>query len=167
MSRMLATALACDLTHVFSYTFSLPAAHVYYRHLGPEFDRSFHEDIVHLVDGIEGGYGLVSKGVSYATESLAVTLGHLQAASATLLDESAIYVTSDVSSGWDHGMRDFPALVLGRGGKLRGDVHVAASQQQGNLSDVLLTLAQNAGLPVDALGEGDLRSKGPVAGLLR
>ena len=72
MSRMMSMALARDLTRVCSYVFSLPAAHVY-RHLGPEFERSFHEDIVHLVDGIPNGYGLVSQGVQYAI-GLAVTL---------------------------------------------------------------------------------------------
>jgi hypothetical protein len=166
MSRMLAPALACDLTHVFSCTFSLPAAHVYYRHLGPDFNRSFHEDIMHLVDGIDGGYDLVSKGVTYAMESLAVTLGHLQSAAPSILDETAILATSDVSSGWDHGMADFPALVLGRGGKLRGDLHIAAGQQQRNLTDVHLTLFQNEGLPVTETGLATLRSTSDITELL-
>ena len=112
------------------------------------------------MDAIDGGYELISKGVGYAMDSLAVTLGHIQAANPMLLDECAIWATSDVSSGWDHGMQDFPALVIGKGGRLRGDTHIAAPKR--NLSDVLLTLAQNSGVTTSELGLGESRSTTPV-----
>jgi len=168
MSRMMAMALACDLTHVCSYVFSLPAAHVYYRHLGADFERSFHEDIVHLVDGIPNGYGLVSRGVQYAMESLAVTLSHLQAVSTpsgNLLDEMGMLVTSEVSSGWDHGMQDHPVLVIGKGAGLRGDSHIVSSSGQRNYSDVLLTLDQAYGGQKTTIGLGDAQSNTTVSGL--
>ncbi len=162
MSRMIAMALACDLTNVFSYAFTLPAAHVYYRHLGEAFERSFHEDIVHLVDAIPDGYGLVAQGVEYTMQALATTLDHFAATAVgggTLLDELAMLVTSDVSYGWTHEMRDYPALVVGRAcGALRGDVHVPADGAQRNFSDILLTLARVGGVRADALGLGACRS---------
>lgn len=169
MSRMMTMALACDLTRVCSYVFSLPAAHVYYRHLGPEFERSFHEDIVHLVDGIPNGYGLVSQGVQYAMESLAVTLSHLQSVSTpsgNLLDEMGMLVTSEVSSGWDHGMQDHPVLVLGKGAGLRGDSHIVSSSGQRNYSDVLLSLVQAYGGQQTTIGLGDAQSNTAVLELL-
>ena len=35
MAQLSTLALACDRTRVLTYMFSLPAAHVYYRHLAP------------------------------------------------------------------------------------------------------------------------------------
>ncbi|MEC8024441.1 MAG: DUF1552 domain-containing protein [Myxococcota bacterium] len=169
MSRMLAMSMACDLTRVFSYVFSLPAAHVYYRHLGPEFERSFHEDIVHLVDGIPNGYQLVSQGVQYVMESLAVTLSHFQNISTptgNLLDEIGILATSEVSSGWDHGMQNHPILVIGKGAGLRGNTHVVSSVGQRNYSDVLLTIAQAYGGQQTSIGLGDARSSITVPELM-
>lgn len=156
MSQMIAMALACDLTHVFSYCFTLPAGHVYYRHLGADFDRSFHEDIVHLVDGIDNGYGLVTQGVRYAMECLAVTLGHLKAQTTAtggnLLDEMCVFSTSEVSAGWTHDMRDHPLLLIGKaGGRLRTDLHHVVSGQR-NASEVLMTIANLYGAGVSEYG---------------
>lgn len=171
MSRMMAMALACDLTNVFSYVFTLPAAHVYYRHMGADYERSFHEDIVHLVDALPDGYGMVTRGVAYAMQCLAVTLDHFAAVDigggGTLLDEMAMLVTSDTSYGWTHENRDYPALVIGRAcGALRGDVHVGATGQQRNYSDILLTLAKLGGVQGDSLGMGETQSSTIVGEIL-
>jgi hypothetical protein len=160
MGRMMAMALACDLTNVINYTHTLPAAHVYYRHLGEQFERSFHEDIVHLVDGIPNGYGLVRAGVTYAMECFGNTLQHMNdtpsATGGNLLDEIGILATSDVSYGWSHGMEDFPVLLAGLGcGAFKGDVHIGAGAQQRNYSDILLTLANSYGANMNALGQSD------------
>lgn len=170
MSRMMTMAMACDLTHVINYTHTLPAAHVYYRHLGEDFERSFHEDIVHLVDGIPNGYGLVRAGVTYAMECLATTLQHMQdtpsAPGGTLLDEIGILATSDVSYGWSHGMEDFPVLIAGLGaGAFKGDVHVNTGGQR-TMSEVLLALANAYGANMSALGRGSSRATATVGQIL-
>ncbi len=170
MSRMMAMALACDLTNVFSYVFTLPAAHVYYRHLGPDFERSYHEDIVHLVDALPNGYDMVTQGVVYTMESLAVTLDHFAAVdtgAGNLLDELAMLVTSDTSYGWTHENHDYPALVVGKAcGALRGDVHVGAAPQQRNFSDILLTLARMGGVQADSIGMNETLSSTVVRDIL-
>jgi len=163
MSQMIAMAMACDLTNVFSYVFTLPAGHVYYRHLGEEFNRSFHEDIVHLVDALPNGYGMVRDGVTYTLECLAKTLEHFQntpvAGGGTLLDEICMLSTSEVSYGWTHEMNDLPVLVFGKGGgKLAGDLHHVAPDQR-TFSEVLLTMAQLMGVQMDALGLDGARAE--------
>jgi hypothetical protein len=48
-----------------------------------------------------------------------------------LLDSSCIYVTSCTSLAWEHGMNDFPLLVLGKaGGLLKGDIHHRGGQRE-------------------------------------
>ncbi len=164
MGRMMALAMACDLTNVFSYAFTLPAGHVYYRHLGDNFNRSFHEDIVHLVDALPDGYGMVSQGVIYAMESLANMLGHLSSTPAagggSLLDDICLLCTSEVAYGWTHEMHDHPILLLGKAnGRLRGNMHHVGSERQ-NYSNVLMEVANIMGAQVDSYGldEGQANS---------
>ncbi|MEM9074158.1 MAG: DUF1552 domain-containing protein [Myxococcota bacterium] len=171
MSRMIALSLSCGLTNVFTYMFTLPAGHVYYRHLGSDFDRSFHEDIVHLVDGIPNGPELVTRGVQYAMESFAITLGHLRdvpfAGPGTLLDELCVLGTSEVSAGWTHDMQDFPLLLAGHAcGRLAGNTHLRVSGQP-TASEVLMTLANLYGANVRSYGRAEARADREVSGLLR
>ncbi|MFN3200389.1 MAG: DUF1552 domain-containing protein [Bradymonadia bacterium] len=160
MSQMMALALACDLTHVFSYVFTLPAGHVYYRHLGEEFNRSYHEDIVHLVDALPNGYGMVRQGVVYTMECFARTLQAMAetptATGGSLLDEMCILATSEVSYGWTHEMHDAPVLLAGKAsGRLKGDVHLVGSDDgRRNYSEVLMALANMYGANVQSFGAG-------------
>ncbi len=170
MGRMLAMAMACDLTHVFSYVFTLPAGHVYYRHLGQEFHRSFHEDIVHLVDALPDGYGMVRSGVNYTMRCLARTLEHFAntpvVGGGNLLDEICMLSTSEVSYGWTHEMNDHPVLLLGKArGRLRGDQHRVVADRQ-NFSDVLLTVARIMGVEANGLGLGVGRTTTSIEGEL-
>lgn len=164
MSQMIAMALACDLTHVFSYTFTLPAGHVYYRHLGEDFNRSFHEDIMHLVDALPNGYQMVTQGVQYAMQSLAVSLQYLQAipgaSGGTLLDDMCLFCTSEVASGWDHGMTQFPLLFIGKArGRLPGNMHYVAPQAR-NASETLLTAANIMGAGLTTYGKDEAQVSG-------
>lgn len=170
MSRMMAMALACDLTNVMTYMFTLPAGHVYYRHLGERFNRSFHEDIVHLVDALDGGYDMVTQGVQYAMESFAVTLQHFRdvpiAGTGTLLDEMCVFATSEVSAGWTHDMKDFPLLLAGHAcGRLSGNVHHVVSGQR-TQAEVLMTLANMYGANVTSYGLAESRADTDVSEIL-
>jgi len=51
MADLTVLALACGLTNVATFTFSLPAAHVYFRHLGANMNDDFHNNICHTEAG--------------------------------------------------------------------------------------------------------------------
>ena len=51
MAEMAKLAFACDLTRVMSFMFSLPAAHVFYRHLAANMNDDFHDTICHTDPG--------------------------------------------------------------------------------------------------------------------
>ena len=140
-------ALACDRTRVLSFVFSLPAAHVYYRHLGTNMNADFHDTICHGDPGDQSSQPRVDTGVLYVMTCLNEFLTKMQATShgaSNLLDQSLVLVTSDTAWGKIHTNTEWPVLLAGKaGGKLQGDGHY--NFPGGNLSKALLTTAQLMG----------------------
>jgi len=153
MSKLATLALACDRTRVVSYMFSLPAAHVYYRHL-PEMDADFHDTICHTDSGDKTMQPRVDKGVQYTMRCLAELLTNMKATehgNGNLLDSTLIYVTSDTAWGKVHDRTEWPVLLIGKaGGRLAGDTHV--NFQSEHLSRALLTVAQLMGSTTTSYG---------------
>lgn len=154
MVELTTLALACERTRVASFMFSLPAAHVYYRHLGADMNDDFHDTICHTDAGDESNQPRVETGVLYAMKCLNELLLKLQATphgAGNLLDASLVYVTSDTAWGKTHGKTEWPVLLAGKaGGRLRGDEHHRFPGE--NLSRALLTVAQLMGSTATELG---------------
>jgi hypothetical protein len=134
--------------------FSLPAAHVYYRHLAADMNDDFHDTICHTDAGDESNQPRVDTGVLYTMRCLNELLLKLQATphgATNLLDASLVYVTSDTAFGKTHGKTEWPVLLAGKaGGRLRGDEHHNFAGE--NLSRALLTVAQLMGSTASELG---------------
>lgn len=167
MSEIMALALACERTRVASLMFSLPAAHVYYRHLGSNMNADFHDTICHTDAGDTSNQPRVDTGVQYTMRCLAEFLGLLAATphgASTLLDQTLVYVTSDTAWGKVHDRKEWPVLLVGKaGGRLRGDEH--HNFQGEDLSRVLLTIAQGMGAPVTEFGVDAGRTTSPLPGI--
>jgi hypothetical protein len=147
MSKLATLALACEKTRVITYMFSLPAAHVYYRHLDTDMNADFHDTVCHTDAGDKSNQPRVDKGVQYTMRCLAELLTAMKGTShgaGNLLDQTLIYVTSDTGWGKVHDRTEWPVLLVGKaGGKLRGDEHFNYPGE--NLSRALLTVAQLMG----------------------
>lgn len=150
MAQLTTLALACERTRVATFMFSLPAAHVYYRHLSDgntNMNDDFHDTICHGDAGDHFSQPRVEKGVIYAMECLnefLLNLKNTQHGATSLLDAALVYVTSDTAWGKTHGKDEWPVLLAGKaGGRLRGDEH--HNFQGENLSRALLTVAQIMG----------------------
>lgn len=150
MAQLTTLALACERTRVATFMFSLPAAHVYYRHLSDgslNMNDDFHDTICHGDAGDHASQPRVERGVIYAMECLnefLVNLKNIQHGDGSLLDATLVYVTSDTAWGKNHGKDEWPVLLAGKaGGRLRGDEHHNFPGQ--NLSRALLTVAQIMG----------------------
>lgn len=154
MSKLATLALACDRTRVVSYMFSLPAAHVYYRHLDTDMNADFHDTICHTDAGDKSSQPRVDKGVQYTMRCLAELLASMKATeygAGNLLDASLIYVTSDTAWGKVHDRTEWPVLLLGKAaGRLAGDTHL--NFQSEHLSRALLTVAQVMGSTAASFG---------------
>ncbi len=159
MTDLAVTALACGLTNVASYVFSLPAAHVYFRGLGSDMNADFHDTICHEDPGENSAQGYqtrVHKGVLFTMTCFAEILQKMQAVqegAGTLLDHSLVYVSTDVAWGKDHATQEYPVLFAGKaGGRLEGNLHVR--ETQGNLSQALFSAAHLMGSTITTLGTG-------------
>jgi hypothetical protein len=168
MAELTALALACEKTRVATFMFSLPAAHVYYRHLAANMGDDFHDIICHGDAGDESNQPRVDTGVLYAMRCLNEFLTKLKDTphgATTLLDAALVYVTSDTAWGKIHTKEEWPVLFVGKaGGRLRGDEHHNFPGE--NLSKALLTAAQAMGSGVTSLGVDAGRVTAPLSGIL-
>lgn len=157
VSEMLALSLSCSQTHTASVVFTLPAAHVYYRHLGADMNDDFHDTVCHLDAGDNASQTRVHRGVVYAMECLATLLNRMKSVTegdGTLLDSSLVYATSCTSWGKIHATDEWPVLLAGRaGGGLTGNLHVRAEGE--NLSKVLFSIAGLVGLTPTSVGANE------------
>jgi len=169
MSDLSMLALACDRTRVLSFVFSLPAAHVYYRHLASNMNADFHDTICHGDAGDQSSQPRVDTGVQYVIACLKEFLTKMQATThgaSNLLDQSLVYVTSDTAWGKTHTNAEWPVLMAGKaGGKLQGDAHLNFPGD--NLSKALLTAAQIMGSTATSFGSGAGAVTGPLSGVIK
>jgi hypothetical protein len=167
MADLTTLALACERTRVLTYVFSLPAAHVYYRHLATDMNDDFHDTICHGDAGDMSNQPRVDKGVLYTMKCLNELLTKLKATphgAGNLLDNLLMYVTSDTAWGKTHTKAEWPVLMLGKaGGRLRGDGHFNFPSE--NLSKALLTAAQIMGSTATEIGLDAGRVTAPLAGI--
>lgn len=154
MAELTTLALACEKTRVATFMFSLPAAHVYYRHLATNMNDDFHDTICHTDAGDSSNQPRVDTGVLYAMRCLNEFLLKLKGmphGSGTLLDAALVYVTSDTAWGKVHDRREWPVLLAGKAnGRLRGDEHHNYPGE--SLSRALLTAAQLMGSTKTQIG---------------
>ena len=157
MADLTTMALACGLTNVATFTFSLPAAHVYYRHLGANMNDDFHNNICHADAGDATGQPRVHTGVLYAMKCLAEFTEKMKALTEgadNLLANALVYVTSCTAWGKTHGTEDWPVLMIGKAaGRLKGNQHFKYPGE--NLSRALLTAANIVGSPLTELGRAE------------
>jgi hypothetical protein len=167
MADLSMLALACDRTRVLSFVFSLPAAHVYYRHLGSNMNADFHDTICHGDPGDQSNQPRVDTGVHYVMTCLNEFLTKMQATAhgaSNLLDQSLVFVTSDTAWGKTHTNAEWPVLLAGKaGGKLQGDGHY--NFQGDNLSKALLTVSQIMGSTATSFGSGAGAVTAPLTGI--
>jgi hypothetical protein len=168
MVELTAMALACEKTRVSTFMFSLPAAHVYYRHLASNMNDDFHDTICHGDAGDPSNQPRVDTGVLYAMRCLNEFLLKLKDTphgATSLLDASLVYVTSDTAWGKEHTPQEWPVLMAGKaGGRLRGDEHHNFPGE--NLSKALLTAAQIMGANVTEFGLDNGKVTSALSGIV-
>jgi len=154
MAQLAAMALACDRTRVIAFNYSLPAAHIYYRKLASNMNADFHDTICHGDPGTSSDQPRVNTGVLYTMQCFAEFLTALQSLSegaSTLLDNTLVYATSCTAWGKVHTTDEWPVLLAGKaGGQFSGNQHFR--QPKGNLSQVLLTIANAMGANLKEIG---------------
>lgn len=149
MCRIVALALSCDLTRVFSILFSGSVGGTVFWQVGA--DRGHHQ----LTHDEPRDQPLVHAATVFTMKQLArllETLKETPDGAGNLLDRTALLASTDLTEGRPHSIRDYPILVAGRaGGRLRyPGVHYRGEGE--NTSRVLLTLLRSVGLPLADFG---------------
>jgi hypothetical protein len=151
-SDLLAIALACNQTRVFSMMFTGSVAGTVFWPVGL---TGGHHDLTHNEPGTQPQ---VQQSTVYTMQMFAVLLNALKAVpegAGNVLDNCAILASSDTSDGRYHNVRDYPILVAGKGGgflKYPGVHYKSASGENTNLA--LLSVLKAAGLQLTSFGTG-------------
>ncbi len=151
MSRMVALALACDMTRAFSFMFSGSVGETSYWEVGQ--DQSHHQ-FTHDEPDEQPVVHAATVFVMQRFSHLLQTLKDTPDGAGNLLDSSVILASSDTADAREHSLEDYPVLVAGRGGgalKYPG-VHYRSDKEE-NTSKVLLTVLRAAGLRLPTFGQ--------------
>jgi hypothetical protein len=158
MSELLAAALACDITRVFSYEWSTNQSEFVYSELG--ISGSHHNDVTHNMGSTAGQNSQreIIKLVITALAGLADELRKLPEAGGNVLDNTLILGTSEHANANSHNYKDHPFVLVGKAcGNIRAGMHHRHAGEGSNedAPDVLLTAVRAAGVPLEQLGQTD------------
>ncbi|MBK8254711.1 MAG: DUF1552 domain-containing protein [Polyangiaceae bacterium] len=147
MADLLARALACGLTRVFSFMLTSPATTHVFNNLGAPNDM---HATCHA-----GEWELVRKITAYQMQAFAILLGKLQSTTdpngQTLLDRSLVFGTSEYGEGWKHSVAEMGCILAGKcNGKLKPAVHVR--KPDGNFSIAHVTMLRALGIDTPSFG---------------
>ena len=161
MAQLLATAIQCNLTRVFSFMLTSPATTHVFSQFGEE--RDFHT-VVH-----NGPWEIVRQvhhhQMQCLNKFLEVFQATVDASGDTLLDRSCILGLSEYGEGNRHSVSELPVLLMGGAcGRLKRNVHVRAPGE--TVSRAQLTALRAIGLDAPSFGWNGGESDSPVAELL-
>ena len=163
-SQMIATALACDLTRVFTVQYT-----------GRENDTIFWQvganDGTHTLshEGTTASTDLLNQITSFTMSELAYFLQLLQSTPdgvGNLLDSCSIYITSCVGDPTIHSYDGAMLQMIagGGGGTLKPGTYYQATSE--STSAVALTAMQAAGVSVSSFGSNSMLATAPIAALM-
>jgi hypothetical protein len=153
-AEILAMAMACDQTRVFSQFFTHPVSNVLFPGIA-----AGHHQLTHDEGGDQPQVNAINIQIMEAFVTFLQALDRIPEGTGTLLDNTVVMGTSDVAWGKTHSPEDYPIVLAGSaGGALKMDIHYRSPSGE-NASNVLLTLCR-------ALGQ-DLPEFGAEQGLTR
>lgn len=161
MATLLASALTCGLTRVFSFMLSSPATTHVFSNLG--VPNGMHQ-VCH-----DGQWEHVRSITEYQMLAFARLLDHLAAAvdplGQSVLDRACIYGVSEYGEGYQHSVAEMPVVLAGgAGGKLVRGYHYR--EQGGNLCKVHVTILRALGIDCPSYGFNGAETTEHLTGIL-
>lgn len=147
MCDIVAMALACDQTRVFSDFITHPVNNILF-----EGATAGHHQLTHDEPGDQPQVDAI---VRFLVGEFAYLVGALRAipeGDGTLLDNCVVLGTSEISYGRTHSLEEFPILLAGTaGGVLRQGIHYRSPSRE-NASKVHVTLMRALGIVTAGFG---------------
>lgn len=162
LHEMIAMTFQCDMTRVLSFMWGNMTSLRNYAFLGAP---GGHHDISHHGGNANNLSALKTIG-KWELDRFSELLTRLESMTdfdgRTVLDNTTIFYSSDISDGDEHNHNDMPVIVAGGGAGFTMGRHIQTEGEPffGNL---YVSLAQAHGLDVQTFGE---RGNGPLAGLV-
>jgi hypothetical protein len=151
MFDMVALAYQANLTRVFTFMMAGEGSNQTYNHVG--VSDAFHPLSHHQNDKVRKEK--LVKIQTYHSQAFAkflATLAAMPDGDGSMLDHSIFLYGSNMSNSNAHNHSPLPTLVVGGGcGKLKGGRHLKYPEQT-QLSSLLLTLLDRAGIPAEKVG---------------
>lgn len=161
MGNMLAVALGCGLSRVFSFMLTSPASTHVFSNLGVPIDM---HSTCH-----GGNWDQVRAITNYQMQAFAAFLDQLAAVvdvtGTSLLDRALVFGTSEYGEGWQHSVAEMCAVLAGRcGGALTPNLHYR--EAGGNFTKVHVTILRALGIPCESYGFNGGESTEELPGFL-
>jgi len=160
MHDVLAMALACDQTRVFSFQLSKPVANLMFPgatdgHHNLTHDEPSPQPEVHAITV------QIIQELAYFLEKL----DSIPEGEETLLDHCGILACSEHGEARTHAITDVPIVVAGgAGGRLARDVHYRSYTEE-NVGKVVLTVLRAMGVTTTSWGDGDTYTEDGLSAL--
>src|SRR6185369_12529378 len=117
LNRLVAAAVACNLTRVYSHLWSGPRDDNTYPTINV---NSAHHDLTH--NGDTAHHTLIERYIMGQMADLAQVMKDTPMGAGSVLDNTVIYGVSDVAEPQGHVMTDFRIVLMGHaGGKIKGN----------------------------------------------
>lgn len=153
MCDVVALALACDQTRVFSNFYSRPLSSVLYPGASDGHHRLTHDE-----PGDQPQVHEIVLKIMEEYRYMAEALRAIPEGDETLLDHCVLYGGSEISLGRNHSLDEMPILLAGSAcGRLRSDLHYRSFSGE-NTSKVMLSLVRAMGINAPHFGNGVGRS---------
>jgi hypothetical protein len=163
MAELMALAMACDQSRVFSIMYSGGVALTVYNELGIGTE---HHGLSHDEPGDQPQMHEITTFIMAKLGSFLQRLKDTPEGDGNLLDRSAILASSDTAEGQPHSINDYPIIIAGRanGALVHPGIHYRSSNGE-NTTNALLALLQAMDLQVTEYGNGPGRSSTPLAAI--
>jgi hypothetical protein len=153
MNRLIAAAVACNLTRVYTHLWS-----------GPRDDNTYptipvnsaHHDLTHA--GKTSEHSKIERYIMSQYADLAQVMKDTPMAAGNVLDHTLIYGVSEVANPQSHVMKDFRIVLMGHaGGQVPGNRHLRLVGRK--VTELMLTMQQLMGVNVTTFGSWDRTSQ--------
>jgi hypothetical protein len=152
MNQLIAAALSCNMTRVYSHLWSGARDDNHYPIINLDTE---HHTLTH--DGKKPEALQIQKYIMAQYSNLAQTLKDTTIGSSNLLDQTIIYGISDVAEPQGHVMKNYHIVLMGKaGGKVKGNRHIRKAGRK--VTELMLSLQQVMGMNVTSFGTWDKTS---------
>ena len=155
VNQLIATALSCNMTRVYSHLWSGARDDNYYPVINVD---SGHMTLTHNHDdSAQTKAAQIEKYIMSQYASLAKTLKDTPMGASNLLENTVIYGISELADPAFENMRDYHVVLMGHaGGKIKGNRHYREPGRK--VTELMLTLQQVMGMNVTTFGSWDKTS---------